>query len=313
MLPSFRQLRYFLAAASTGQISRAAATLNVTQSSITISIRELEDALGYKLFFRHSKGVQLTSRGEIFMRHAKKVLADAEDLMDLPPFAEDDFQGSVRIGLTYTVSGYFLPGLLAIIRRELPRLELNLVEMSRVNIEAGVKSGDLDLGIILISDVSDPQDLEMSPLLVSKRRLWVGAEHRLAKRDMVSLAELVDEPFVLIQVDDHEQTMKKNWDRHGFQPKIAFRTQSMEAVRSFVAAGYGISIMSDMVHRSWSLEAQRILRKPLQEEISSLVTGLIWASKRVPSMATLKLLEIIRGSQISNQASLIINDRDVYR
>ena len=310
MLPSLRHLQYFAAAASTGQISRAAATLNVTQSSITLAIKGLEDALGYKLLFRHSKGVDLTSRGELFLRHVQGVLSATKELMNLPPFTEGDVEGTIRIGLTYTVSGYFLPRLLTVIKRELPRLELTLVELPRIEIEERVRHGTLDLGIILISDVVRPDGLEMVPLLVSKRRLWVGVEHRLAKRDSVSLQELAHEPYVVIQADDHEQTMRRNWDRYGFEPRLVFRTQSMEAVRSFVAAGYGISIMSDMVHRSWSLEAQRILRKPIEEEISSLVTGCIWARDTTLSPATLRLVEIIRTS---SQSGVLAGDQEIKR
>ena len=310
MMPSLRQIQYFLAAASTGQISRAAVTLNVTQSSITIAIKGLEDALGYRLLVRHAKGVRLTSRGEIFQQHARKVLAAAEDLMQLPSFVEDDFEGEVKVGLTYTVSGYFLPRLVAIITRELPRLRLTYLEISRAEIEAGVRSGTLDLGIVLISDITDATGLDLFPLLVSRRRLWVGADHRLAKRETVSLSELANEPYVVIQADGHEQTMRKSWDRHGFTPNIVFRTQSMEAVRSLVAAGHGVSIMSDMVHRSWSLEAQRILRKELVESVDPLITGLIWAKDRSLTPATAKLIELGRSSQILSQVGVVTNDRD---
>ncbi|MBD8556080.1 LysR family transcriptional regulator [Rhizobium sp. CFBP 8762] len=310
MLPSIRHLQYFVAAASTGQISRAAAVLNVTQSSITIAIKGLEEELGYKLLFRHSKGVFLTSRGEVFLHHAQALLSAAEELMDLPPFDESDIAGAVTVGISYTVSGYFLPRLLTVIKRELPRLKLSLVELPRHDIEEGVRQGTIDLGIILISDVADATGLEMAPLLVSKRQLWIGLDHRFAARETISLQELTDEPYVVVQVDDHEHTMQRNWDKYGFVPNIVFRTQSMEAVRSFVAAGYGISILSDMVHRSWSLNAQRILQKPIEEEISPLITGCIWSSSLQPSPATVRLLEIIRSS---SRSGVLANSQDIKR
>lgn len=294
MLPSVRQLQYFVATASAGQISRAAAIMNVTQSSITIAIKGLEDCLGYKLLHRHSQGVQLTSRGEIFFQNARGVLLTLETLMDVSPIAAEDFAGSVKLGLTYTVSGYFLPGLMSQIKRELPKLKIELIELPRAQIEDKILKGEIDVGVVLVSDMKDRTDFETITLLKSTRNLWVGATHRLADKTQVSFKDIADEPYIVLDADDHEETMKKNWDKYGFEPKIILRSRSMEAVRSLVAAGYGISILSDMVHRSWSHEAQRILKKRLVEDVSKLETGAIWARNRELSSSTRKLLEVMQ-------------------
>lgn len=295
MLPTVRQLQYFVATASSGQISRAAAIMNVTQSSITIAIKGLEDCLGYKLLHRHSQGMKLTARGEIFFQNARRVLVTLETLMDVSPVSGEDFEGSVRLGLTYTVSGYFLPGLMNLIRRELPRLKIELVELSRTQVENKILEGEIDIGVVLVSDMRDRTDFEAITLLKSARNLWVGSTHRLADKDEVSFRDIADDPYIVLDADDHEETMKKNWDQYGFEPKIILRSRSMEAVRSLVAAGYGISILSDMVHRSWSHEAQRILKKPLVEHVSKLETGAIWARNRDLSLSMRKLIEVMQA------------------
>lgn len=294
MLPSVRQLQYFVAVAEAGQISRAGGMMNVTQSSITIAIRALEDLLGYRLLHRRSKGVDLTARGQVFLRHAVLILSELEALADLSPVAPPDYRGRVSIGVTTTVSGYFLPSLLTTLEREVPGLELDLVERPRIEIERAVLQNELDLGLVLISDITDISRFETCPLLVSKRQLWHGAGHRLAKFETVSLADLNDEKYILVSSDDHEEMMMQNWRRHGFSPKIIFRTGSLEAVRSMVAAGHGVTILSDLVHRSWSLETKRIYRKTLREDISVLETGLIWPTGGCLGDAAARLIDVAR-------------------
>lgn len=298
MLPTVRQLQYFVATARGGQISRAANDMNVTQSSITIAIRDLEDRLGYKLFHRKAKGVELTGAGELFFQNAAGVLAGLEDLMTLNVEDEQRLWGEVRLGVTETVSGYYLPRVWHEVRRKAPGLRLQVTERSRRQVETGLLEGRFDLGIILISNMSDGERFGRETLLVSKRQVWVGSGHRLAGRDQVAFADLTDEPYFLLQTDDHERTMAANWRRYGFQPKVAFRSHSIEALRSLVAAGHGITILSDMVYRAWSLEGQRLLRKPLVNPIATMDTGVIWPRSRDLPEATRLLLRVLTGETV---------------
>jgi len=198
MLPSIRQLQYFVAAAETGQVSRAGAVMNVTQSSITIAICALEDSLGYPLFHRRSNGVELTTQGQIFLQHSLHILAQMQALVELKPDNAKDCTGRVRLGVTTTISGYFLSSLTSCLQREVPSLVLDLVELSRREVEVGVLRRELDLGLIMISDIDDKTPFDLCPLLVSRRRLWLAANHRLVHKQRISLTDLVDENYILV-------------------------------------------------------------------------------------------------------------------
>lgn len=297
MLPTVRQLQYLVAAARSGQISRAANDMNVTQSSITIAIRDLENRLGYRLFHRKSKGVELTAAGQLFVQNAVRVLAGLEDLMTLSVEDERRIGGEVRLGVTDTVSGYYLPRVWREIRRKAPGLGLQVTELPRTEVETGLLEGRFDLGIILISNMSDAERFERETLLVSERQLWIGTGHPLAAREEVAFADLTDEPYFLLQTDDHERTMTANWGKHGFEPKVVFRSHSIEAVRSLVAAGHGITILSDMIYRAWSLEGQRLLRKPLVDPIDTMDTGVVWLRSRDLPEATKLFLRVLTGER----------------
>ncbi|MDS1137920.1 LysR family transcriptional regulator [Nitratireductor indicus] len=295
MLPTVRQLQYFIAAARSGQISRAANDMNVTQSSITIAIRDLEGRLGYRLFHRKSKGVELTAAGQLFLQNATGVLAGLEDLMTLSVEDDRHIGGEVRLGVTDTVSGYYLPRIWREIRHRAPSLTMHVTELPRPEVETGVLEGRFDLGIILISNIGNKDDFEQETLLVSQRQLWVGAGHPFASRETLAFADLVDQPYFLLQTDDHEHTMTAAWEQHRFQPNIVFRSYSIEAIRSLVAAGHGITVLSDMIYRAWSLEGQRLLRKPISDHISTMNTGVIWPKSREMSKATALFLRILTG------------------
>ena len=195
------------------------------------------------------------------------------------------------MALSDTITGYFLPNFLDAVRRELPHLTIRMTELHRPEIEDRIASGEFDLAIALTSNVRR-QDLQCIPLIVSPRRLWVADNHRLAHRDTVSVSELQDEPYFLLQTDDHEDTMRRNWDSHGFTPNIVLRTFSIEGVRSLIAGGHGIGILSDTVYRPWSLEGKRILRKPLQETFSSMDTGIILRQNMTPSPSLQRLIQL---------------------
>src|ERR1700755_3571387 len=118
---SFRQLRYFIAAAELGQVSHAAVELNVSQSAATAAITQLEGLLGARLLFRHASGVSLTHEGARFLPQARAIAAAVAEAMR-PSGDTAEVAGRVRIGVTYTVAGYFLPSHLARFRRAYPQV-----------------------------------------------------------------------------------------------------------------------------------------------------------------------------------------------
>ncbi|MFP3480811.1 LysR substrate-binding domain-containing protein, partial [Burkholderia sp. SIMBA_057] len=85
-----------------------------------------------------------------------------------------------------------------------------------------------------------------------------GAHHPLLKRESVTLASVAPEPFVMLTVDEAAQTAMRYWNETAWRPNVILRTSSVEAVRSMVANGSGVAILSDMVYRPWSLEGRRI-------------------------------------------------------
>ncbi|MGV8986974.1 MAG: LysR family transcriptional regulator [Cypionkella sp.] len=280
MTLTLKQMRYFIAAADAGQISHAAMELNISQSAVTTAIQGLEALLGVRLLERTPSGVTLTLEGARFLDHARNIAAAVEDALRLPLDEGRQVTGKLRLGTTYTVAGYFMSRHYARFRRAYPDIKVEMVELPRVALEEELISGDIDLGVMLVSNLVHRAEIEQETLLRSRRRLWLPTDHPLLLADRITLADVAREPYVMLTVDEAMNTAGRYWAKANLTPKVIFATSSVEAVRSLVASGMGVTILSDMVYRPWSLEGQRIELRAVVEEIPSMDVGLVWAKRR---------------------------------
>lgn len=270
---NLRHLKYFIATAELGQVSRAAIELSVSQSAITAAIRELEAILGATLFVRSSLGMTLTETGRRFLSVGYEVMAKVADSLQAKEPVE--LQGKLEIAASYTVIGYFLPVHLERLAHAMPNVSLNLKEMSRTALEDALITGRIDIGVALTSNISNPE-ISSETLISSPRHVWLPTRHPLLTRETLRLEDIAHEPYVMLTVDEAAHTAMRYWSHTPFKPRVILRTSSVEAVRSMVANGRGISILSDMVYRPWSLEGRRLEIAAIEEDIPPMDVGLVW-------------------------------------
>ena len=279
---TIRQFKYFTAVAEIGRISHAAIQLNISQSAVTTAVRELEDTLGQRLLERHAHGVELTDAGRRFLSHAYTVLGAVDDALRMQNY-EEAVEGTLTLAASYTVLGYFLPHHLQRFSKRYPKVEVQVHEVVREDIEEGLVTERYDLGLLITSN-SVLQDLTLETFFGSPRRLWVPAQHQLLEKTDVTLADVAAEPYIMLTVDESADTTLKYWSATPYRPTIRLRTSSVEAVRSMVANGLGITVLSDMVYRPWSLEGRRIETINLKAVVPSMGIGLGWKQDREHSV-----------------------------
>ncbi|CAM3426034.1 LysR family transcriptional regulator [Bordetella sputigena] len=280
---TLRQLEYFLALAETGQVSKAALRCNVSQSSVTIALRNLEESVGTSLFNRHAKGLRLTDAGERFARHARNVTGAFTRAMDDMRAEPDNLAGHLRLGVTETISAYLMPAVITAVGQRFPNLRLDVVERDRAVVEVDLLAGKLDLAIVIVSNLTRFDKLQYDTVLKSPRRLWTHPDHPLQHAGKVGLADVARADYVLLDMDEHIETVGKYWGRHGLRPRVRFQSRSPEAVRSLVALQQGVTILSDLVYRPWSLEGRRILRRDLIDEVPTMDIGIVWRKRGKPA------------------------------
>lgn len=273
---TLKQLTYFVMSVRTGKISAAAVELGISQSAITTAILDLENLLGAALLERHPGGIRPTYRGQMFFTHAENILSAASDAQRSPFRGNAVVEGPLRICATYVVCGYFLLPRVAKFRKLFPKIDLSIVEVTRNEGEAMLMSGEVDLSVMLTSNLERADEIESIRLLRSRRQLWVRGDSELASRDDVGLAEIAEMPYCLLQVDDSENLTKSYWNWYGLQPNIRFTTRSMEALRESIALGMGVTIVADLVYRPWSLDGHKIERVQVRESVPQLEMGIAW-------------------------------------
>lgn len=289
---SLRQIKYFVAAAEVGKVSKAANYLHISQSSVTSAIQELEHRLGVELFIRSPQGMNLSESGRHFLNHAYSILGAVEEALNYP-LPKDDVEGILNIAASYTVMGYILPYHIKRIGQVYPKLMLKLFETDHKHITQGLIDGTFDMSLVSTSNICSDQ-VVTEILFNSPRRLWLPSNHKLVDNEVISFSDIVNEPYIMLNVDEAEHVSEKYWTSYVRLPNIVLTTISIEAVRSMVGNGSGITILSDTVYRPWSLEGKRIIIKNLADPIDSLSIGLAWAKDKELTSIKRSFLEYFR-------------------
>ena len=271
---NFRHLKFFVATAESGQVSRAATQLSISQSAVTSAIKELESELGTSLFFRTAQGMEMTEAGRDFLASTREILEKLELAKGMAQ-RQSPAKGSISIAATYTVIGYFLPPHLDRLQHIYPNLDIRISELNREGIEEGLLSNRFDLAVVLTSNIAN-SELKTKTLLRSSRRLWAANSHKFIREGKATFEDISREDYIMLTVDEAAHTTMRYWSLSALKPKVTLRTSSVEAVRSMVANGQGVTILSDMVYRPWSLEGKRIGTTVTDYEIPSMDIGLAW-------------------------------------
>jgi DNA-binding transcriptional LysR family regulator len=276
MVPSFKSIRYFITVAESGSISAAIQELGVSQSVVSAAIAQMEAELGTLLFERRARGMSLTHAGHQFLHHAHQIevaLRNARDALSSRPHT---VTGSLNIGVTSLMVGYYLPFLLNRFRRVFPRVQVQITEDRRDYLEHLLISGELDVALIVVSQLQNKLALDTETILRSGWRVWCPVNHRLAQEEKIQTTALVQQPLILLRVDELGDATTSLWTEGHADASVLIRTSSVEAVRSLVATGAGCSVLPDMLYRPWSLEGDRIEARPLAQTLAPLDVGLAW-------------------------------------
>lgn len=273
---TLRQLQYFVAVAEHGRVSHAAQALSISQSAVTEAVQGLEADLGVRLFDRHARGLAITHRGQQFLRHATAVLAEVSAARRAFAAEQAELSGTLALGVTSLTAGYVLSDLLARYRRANPKVEVSAIEDSGEYLEHLLIGGELDVAVVVTSGLRERGALQVEILSVSPYRLWLPVGHRLTAQESIAVADLAGESLIVLRADEMEEEAVNRLAGLGARPRVAFRTRSVEAVRSLVATGAGLALLPDLVYRPWSLEGDRIESRDVSGALPVVQVGVVW-------------------------------------
>ncbi|HEY3353609.1 MAG TPA: LysR substrate-binding domain-containing protein [Polyangia bacterium] len=239
---SLRQLQYAVAVAETLSFRRAAALCRVAQPSLSAQLAALEETLGVRLFERDRRRVLLTAAGQELIARARRVLLEADDLMDAARACGDPLAGRLRVGIIPTLSPYLLPAAVPALRRAHPRLTLVWVEERTEVLRRELEAGRIDAELLALE--ADLGAVEHEVIAADPFVLATPPGHPLGRSSRPATAAELAGASVLLLDDGHclrEQALAVCADADAHE--LQFRATSLATLAQMVASGAGVTLL----------------------------------------------------------------------
>jgi DNA-binding transcriptional LysR family regulator len=275
-----RHLRYFVAVAEEGHVTRAAERLGIQQPPLSQQIHALERELDVQLFRRKPRGVELTPAGRALFEEARAILARAAEAVATTKRAAQGEAGRVGIGFTSSASFHpFVPRAIRAFREAHPLVALALEESGTTELVAALRAQTIDAAFVR-SPFGDSPDLTVRPLLEEPMVAALPSGHTLSTAgEALPLAALAGETFILyrrpVGPGLHDAIIAA-CDRAGFSPRIGQEAPRMLSTLSLVAAGLGVTVVPASMSR---LEAEGVAYRHL-DPLAQLTAPLNLAYRR---------------------------------
>jgi LysR family transcriptional regulator, hydrogen peroxide-inducible genes activator len=242
------ELKYIVALAREKHFGRAAEACFISQPTLSVSIKKLEEELDIKLFERSANEVSITPLGEEIVRQAQSVLEQAAVIKEIAKRGKDPLAGPLRLGVIYTIGPYLLPALVREVIERTPQMPLMLQENFTVRLLEMLRTGEIDCAIL--AEPFPDTGLAMAPLYDEPFLIAVPSNHALAARESISSEELKEQTMLLLGTGhcfrDHVLEVCPEYARfssHAEGIRKSFEGSSLETIKHMVAAGMGITVV----------------------------------------------------------------------
>ncbi len=273
-LPSLKQLEYLVALAEEQHFAKAANACNVTPSTLSAGIKDLELALGILLAERTKRTVLITQLGREIARRSRLLLRDAQDIMELAASHMEPLTGELQLGVIPTVGPYLLPHVLPALHDHYPDLRLYLREEPTVTLLSKLRSGELDAAVIALP--YETEGLTCKPLFEDPFLLACPADHELTGQELIDQNDLQIETLLLLEeghcLRGHALAACQLGDK---DRRSEFEATSLHTVVQMVSAGIGITILPQIAIDDNITQGTGIKLIPLVGKPSRLI-GLVW-------------------------------------
>lgn len=242
------QLRYMVAAARTGNFTRAAEQCRVSQPSLSQQIQKLEEELGERLFDRLKRQSKLTPHGEAFLPRAVRILEEAEMAVREASDARSLLSGTLTIGILPTIAPYILPETIGVFARKYPGVKIVVEEDTTQRLLQHLATYGIDFAIA--SDPIQDSRFEGRELFAEELLLALPPGHPLARKRTVPASALKGERLIVMREGHCLGDQVLGFCEHrDVQPTISFRSAQLETIQALVAAGLGLSLIPAMAAR----------------------------------------------------------------
>lgn len=260
------ELRYIVALARERHFGHAAEKCHVSQPTLSVALKKVEQRYGVILFERSSADVRLTMIGEQIAAQAERVLEEAGRLKEIVAQGKDPLQGPLRLGAIYTIAPYLLPRLIPALHARAPLMPLYLQENFTVNLAAQLRRGDLD--VIVVALPFDEPGVVSRVVYEEPFCVAMPKGHPLAQQSLIHAQQVAAENLLLLGIgncfrDQVVQACPQLSAPGGIEGAV--EGSSLETVRYMVASGAGISVVPASAAASWPQEDSLLSFRPFSD------------------------------------------------
>jgi LysR family hydrogen peroxide-inducible transcriptional activator len=284
-------LRYIVALASERHFGRAAESCFVSQPTLSVAVRKLEEELGVALFERSGGEIRTTATGEQVIAQARRVLEEAERIRAIAAQGKDPLAGTLRLGVIYTIGPYLLPRLLPQLSDRAPQLQVTFQENFTDRLLHDLRNGELD--VIIIVQPPDEAGLVSLPVYDEPFRAVAPAGHAWEKTAAVEPQWLLEEPLLMLGAGNCFRDQVLDLCAHaaaqsGRAPRL-LEGSSLETLRQMVANGVGVTVMPSSAADPIAGDPALCIR-PFAEPQPTRRVALVWRS----SYPNNKVIDVLR-------------------
>lgn len=274
-----RQLEYFQMVSKMKSMKKAAIFLNVSQPSISVAMKKLEEELGVILIDRNSEKFQLTQAGNVFLKHANEILGRVHYSMEEMSDYRLDNKRKIKIGITPIVGAMIFPDIFGKFHSQYPQFKASFIEEGSLVIRELLEKGEIDLGLLII-----PSELVgLEKIIIANEPIHVcfANHHLLSGCLTVPFDQLKNYPFILFKEDTYSRQMVlAECKKYQINPDIAFSSRQIETIIGLIETGVGISLLPERIITKHSNVSSCRLAEPMTIQI-----GVAWNSDRYLSKA----------------------------
>ena len=245
------ELRYIVAVANEKQFCKAAEACFVSQPTLSLGIKKLEEELGLQLFERNHQNLVITSVGKKIVEQAKKVLREVSYIKELAELDQNQLSYPLKLGAIHTVGPYLFPDLLPVVKENAPRLPLLVEENYTKDLTRKLKQGEIDAAIISLP--YEESGIETELLYEEPFVILVPSSHPLAMNERISIKRLAEETMLMLGPEHCFRDQVLQLCPDCFVDKVTdnnldttFESSSLETIRFMVAGGVGVTIVPRM-------------------------------------------------------------------
>jgi len=296
----FDQLTTFLEVAKLGNFSRAGEKVFLSQSAVSAQIRQLEQEYGTRLLDRSGKKVRLTPAGEVLFEYGSRLLALRDESMRAVSDQGTSPRGLLAIGANEATCLYVLPRAFEEYRRLYPDVQISIYRNFSRKILERVQDGMIDVGIVTLP-VKLPR-VKVERIFRDRLMLAVSPTNPLAKLKAVPVSVAAEQPLIFPKAGYTRQIMDKLFRPYRAELKIAMELPSIAMIKTFVAAGLGVSLISETFtkkeSRSGEIRLVGLEHAELWREL-----GMVHDRNRTLPRAAVAFMELVRSGVIKQESS----------